>query len=76
METYLKLKFKSSLGKSTFMKIANPKKDLTKEKVLEAMQNIAAASAFIKEDTDLYVTPVSAKYVTTTEKAVVEEQVN
>lgn len=40
------------------------------------MQNIAAASAFIKEDTDLYVTPVSAKYVTTTEKAVVEEQVN
>ena len=76
METYLKLKFKSSLGKSTFMKIANPKKDLTKEKVLEAMQNIAAASAFIKEDTDLYVPPVSAKYVTTTEKAVVEEQVN
>lgn len=33
------------------------------------MQNIAAASAFIKEDTDLYVTPVSAKYVTTTEKS-------
>lgn len=76
METYLKLKFKGSMGNSHFIRIAKPKKGLTKEVVQEAMESIAAAHAFQKNDEVMYVTPVSAKYVTTTEEAVVEEQVN
>lgn len=74
--TYLKLKFKNAVGQSTFMRIANPVKNLTKDQVLGAMQQLAATNAFVKNEAQLYVTPVSAAYVTTTEEAVFEEQVN
>lgn len=73
---YLKLKFKNSLGKTVLMRISNPKKGLTKDIVLKAMQQIATATIFKKGEASMYVTPVSASYVTTTEDMVVEEQVN
>lgn len=77
MNTYLKLKFKTSKGKFAYMRISNPKKGLTKELVQEAMVNIAGTRAFRKDDQILYLTPLAAKYVTTTEEAiVVEEKVN
>jgi hypothetical protein len=76
MHTYLKLKFKNGAGKSVFMRIFNPKKGLTKDTVLAAMQGIVVAAAFKKNDTALYAVPVAASYVTTTEDTVVEEQVN
>lgn len=77
MNTYLKLKFKNSIGKTVFMRIANPKMDLDKETVSQAMKKIASTEAFKKDEIFLYAEPVSAKYVTTTEKAIIEaEDVN
>lgn len=74
METYLKLKFKGSSGKFYFIRLAKPKKNLTKEVVQEAMESIAAAHAFANGNDVMYVTPISAKYVTTSEEVVVEEE--
>ncbi|GGI64319.1 DUF2922 domain-containing protein [Limosilactobacillus caviae] len=75
MITILKLKFKDSTGKNHFFKIANPKKELSKETVRQAMELMASAHLIKKGELELTGVPVGAKYVTTTEEAVYSDEV-
>lgn len=74
METYLKLKFLNSNGKSSFIRISNPKKDLTTDTVGTAMELICSTKAFEKGDTDMYEKALGAKYVTTTENVIFDNK--
>ncbi|WP_375663878.1 DUF2922 domain-containing protein [Bartonella sp. CL63NXGY] len=68
--TVLKLTFIGSLGKSHTIQIANPKKGLDKDTVLNAMNKIAQTHMFFKNDEELYVTPKRAAYLTSSSEPV------
>lgn len=61
----LNLTFKSNKGKKHLLKLSYASQDLPAETVRKAMNNIATAHVFAKDDENLYETPVAAKYVDT-----------
>lgn len=72
----LHLVFKGSLGKRHTIKVPYAVDGLTAETVKGVMDKIVATKLFAKDGEELYAFPVSAKYVTTTEEAVLEEGVH
>lgn len=66
----LNLVYKGALGKTHNLKINYAKDGLTEEDIRPAMIKLAESKAFVQDDEELYVTPIAAKYVTTTEKYV------
>lgn len=72
----LHLVFKGSLGKKHTIRLPYPAAGLDAEKVKAAMDKIAATKLFAWNGENLYETPISAKYVTTTEEAIMGEVAN
>ena len=68
----LNLTFKGSLGKTHVMKLHYASDQLDAKTVQAAMDQIANAHLFAKDGEELYATPVSAKYVTTTDDWLIE----
>lgn len=66
----LNLTFKSSLGKTHVLKLNYADQSLQESVVRGAMENIANLHIFVKGDEELYVTPVSAKYLSTTSEPI------
>ncbi|BDR55451.1 DUF2922 domain-containing protein [Xylocopilactobacillus apis] len=72
MAKVLQLKFKNEAGKNTSMSFTYVNDNLSRETVAKAMEDLAALDLFKDKDGNLlYKTPVSAKYVETTETEVV-----
>lgn len=69
----LNLTYKGSLGKTHLLKINYVKDGLTKEQIKQQMQAVADSQLFAKDGEQLYVQPISAKYVTTTEEVVLKK---
>ncbi len=70
----LNLTYKGSLGKTHLLKINYVKDGLTKEEIAQQMKALADSQLFAKDGEQLYVQPVSAKYVTTTEEVVLNKE--
>lgn len=66
----LNLVYKGSIGKTHNLKINYAKDGLSETEIRKAMQDLAKTKAFVQDDEELYVTPIAAKYVTTTEEYV------
>jgi hypothetical protein len=69
----LNLTYKGSLGKTHLLKINYVKDGLTKEQIKQQMQAVADSQLFAKDGEQLYVQPISAKYVTTTEEVILKK---
>ena len=69
----LNLTYKGSLGKTHLLKINYVKDGLTKEQIKQQMQAVADSQLFAKDGEQLYVQPISAKYVTTTAEAILKK---
>lgn len=69
----LNLTYKGSLGKTHLLKINYIKDGLTKEQIKQQMQAVADSQLFAKDGEQLYVQPISAKYVTTTEEVILKK---
>lgn len=61
----LNLTFKGSLGKKHLLKLNYANDQLSAETVRQAMDQLANAHLFFKNDEEIYMTPISAKYVDT-----------
>lgn len=61
----LNLTFKTSKGKKHLLKLGYANSSLDAKTVRQAMDLIAAANLFVKDDEQLCVTPLAAKYVDT-----------
>jgi hypothetical protein len=70
----LNLTYKGSLGKTHLLKINYVKDGLTKEQIKQQMQAVADSQLFAKDGEQLYVQPVSAKYITTTEEVILNKE--
>lgn len=70
----LNLTYKGSLGKTHLLKINYVKDELTKEQIKQQMQAVADSQLFAKDGEQLYVQPVSAKYITTTEEVILNKE--
>jgi hypothetical protein len=70
----LNLTYKGSLGKTHLLKINYVKDGLTKEEITQQMKALADSQLFAKDGEQLYVQPVSAKYVTTNEEVVLNKE--
>lgn len=69
----LNLTYKGSLGKTHLLKINYVKDGLTKEQIKQQMQAVADSQLFAKDGEQLYVQPISAKYVTTTKEVILKK---
>lgn len=70
----LNLTFKGSLNKTHTLKLRYANNNLDAKTVKAAMEQISQANLFEKGGEALYLTPVSAKYVTTTEDLLFDEE--
>ena len=61
----LNLTFKTNKGKKHLLKLSYANSDLDAKTVRQAMDLIATSNLFKKGDEQLFVTPLSAKYVDT-----------
>lgn len=61
----LNLGFINSSNKKTSLKITNPNVSLNKDQIQSLMNRITELEIFIKEDTQLYKTPDSARLTST-----------
>lgn len=61
----LNLTFKGSLGKKHLLKLSYANDQLDAQTVRQAMDQLANSHVFAKNGEELYVTPLSAKYVDT-----------
>lgn len=68
----LNLTFKGSLGKKHILKLTYANDNLSPETVRKAMEQISQTHLFFKE---LYVTPLSAKYVDTVSTVLFNDEV-
>lgn len=69
----LSLTFKGSLGKTHVLKLNYAKDGLDKDTMLKQMVALAKSGAFVKDGEHIYATPVSAKYIKTTEEIIVSK---
>lgn len=74
----LSLTYKGYLGKTHTLKLKYAKEGLDPKEVRSSMQELATANAFTKDnDKDnelMFVTPVCAKYITTTEETIFDDR--
>ena len=69
----LNLTFKGSLGKPHTMKLKYANANLDEATVRAAMDQISKTKLFVNKDgEELYATPVSAKYVMTTDEWIIK----
>ncbi len=69
----LNLTFKGSLGKAHTMKLKYANDNLDEATVRAAMDQISKTKLFVNKDgEELYATPVSAKYVMTTDEWIIK----
>jgi hypothetical protein len=61
----LNLTFKGNTGKKHLLKLSYANDNLDPKTVRQAMDLIVKSNLFAKDDEQLYVTPVAAKYVDT-----------
>lgn len=71
----LNLTFKGSLGKKHILKLTYANDNLSPETVRKAMEQISQTHLFFKKDEELYVTPISAKYVDTVSTVLFNDEV-
>lgn len=70
----LSLTFKGSLGKTHVLKLNYAKDGLDKDTMLKQMTALAKSDLFSKDGERIYATPVSAKYIKTTEEIIVSKE--
>lgn len=70
----LSLIYKGSLGKTHTLRLKYAKDGLDAKEVRQAMTDLATANVFKKDNEDLFVVPVCAKYITTTEKTIFDDR--
>lgn len=75
MTTVLKMKFRDNKGGFQYMSIAHPKPNLDAKKVRQAMELVSASNMFVKDDLQMYVTPVAAYYISTTKEPLFADDV-
>ncbi|WP_373841739.1 DUF2922 domain-containing protein [Limosilactobacillus sp.] len=61
----LNMTFKGATGKKHLLKLSYANDNLDAKTVRQAMDQIASAGMFVKDNEQLYLTPVAAKYVDT-----------
>lgn len=75
MAKILQLKFKNEVGKQVNLSLNYVNENLSPETVQQAMTELAALQLFRDKAGNLiYQTPIAAKYVETTETAVIKSQ--
>lgn len=70
----LSLTYKGYLGKTHTLKLKYAKEGLDPKEVRSSMQELATANAFTKDNELMFVTPVCAKYITTTEETIFDDR--